>query len=378
MQASRGESAAADDLRGRLLEVIDRGSNANLPEDELDALARDVFSYQFAWNPLYRAYCERRGATPGTVRRWLDIPSVPTDAFKAVPLVCGDAANAAVVFRTSGTTGGSARRGSHYLLDTGLYSAALLEGFRTQLLPDRPSMRILSLVPDPGQAPDSSLSFMIGEVMAAFGAEGSGYFVSTSGPLTGNLVAALRAAESDGVAVLLAGTSFAFMHLLDSLRETETAFRLAPSSRVMDTGGFKGRSREVGRDDLYSLIGEGLGIGAEYIVNEYGMTEMSSQLYDGAAGSAPPLGAPRIHRGPPWTRTVAVDPETLAPVHPGSSGILRHLDLANLYSVAALQTADLGVIAADGGVELLGRAPGAEARGCSIAMDELLDLIDRR
>ncbi len=108
------------------------------------------------------------------------------------------------------------------------------------------------------------------------------------------------------------------------------------------------------------------------------MTEMSSQLYDGAAGSAPALGAPRVHRGPGWVRTVAVDPETLQPVTPGKTGILRHLDLANVHSVAALQTADLGVVREDGAIELHGRATGAEARGCSIAVDELLEVMGRR
>ena len=143
----------------------------------------------------------------------------------------------------------------------------------------------------------------------------------------------------------------------------------------MDTGGYKGRSREVGRSDLYRMLSDRLGVPTTFIVNEYGMTEMSSQFYDGVAGSAASVIAERRHLGPGWVRSVAVDPETLEALPPGRMGILRHVDLANLYSVAAIQTSDLGTIEADG-IVLRGRAPAAEARGCSMAVEELMRMID--
>ncbi|HEX7241001.1 MAG TPA: hypothetical protein VF263_12085, partial [Longimicrobiaceae bacterium] len=178
------------------------------------------------------------------------------------------------------------------------------------------------------------------------------------------LRAALREAEADGVPVCVLGTSFAFVHWLDAAGER---YALPAGSRVMDTGGFKGRSREVTREELYAALGEQLGVGAEWCVNEYGMTEMSSQFYDGVAGVA----APRLHRAPAWVRTRAVDPETLEALPDGETGVLRHWDLANLGSVMAVQTADLGMVTPDG-IRLLGRARGAEARGCSLAMDQFL------
>jgi hypothetical protein len=144
----------------------------------------------------------------------------------------------------------------------------------------------------------------------------------------------------------------------------------------MDTGGFKGRSREVTRDELYAAIHDRLGIAPAWSVNEYGMTEMSSQFYDGAAGSAPPPGE-RLHVAPSWVRTHAADPETLRPLPDGEVGVLRHWDLANLHSVMAIQTADLGYTT-PAGFRVLGRATGAEARGCSIAMDELLSALQSR
>ncbi|HEX8904236.1 MAG TPA: hypothetical protein VF771_05300, partial [Longimicrobiaceae bacterium] len=154
---------AATELRQRLLAVIARGAHAPLDEAELDALALAVFAHQYAGNAPYRAWCDRRHATPETVRSWADVPAVPTDAFKAAALVCGDPAAAAAVFRTSGTTRGRERRGTHYLADLSLYDAALRAGFAAHLLPDGARPRVLSLVPSPADLPDSSHSHMVGE-----------------------------------------------------------------------------------------------------------------------------------------------------------------------------------------------------------------------
>ena len=368
----RGQPAEA--LRERLLAVIARGAHAPMGDGELDALAREVFAHQYACNAPYRAFCDRRGITPEAVGGWMDVPAVPTDAFKAAALVCGDPAGAAAVFRTSGTTQGRERRGTHYLPDLSLYDAALRAGFAAHLLADGARPVVLSLVPSPSGLPDSSLSHMIGEVMRDFGAPGSGWFVSADGGIAHReLSDALRAAEADGAPVCIPGTAFAFVHWLDALRAAGERFRLPEGSRVMDTGGFKGRSREVTREELYAAIEDRLGIAPAWCVNEYGMTEMSSQFYDGVAGSAAAPGE-RLHVGPAWVRTVAADPETLRPLPHGEIGVLRHCDLANLDSVMAIQTADLG-FTTPGGFRVLGRARGAEARGCSIAMDERLSAL---
>jgi hypothetical protein len=374
--ASPDAPSSAPNLRDRLLDVIARGAHAPLPDAEFDALARAVFAHQYACNAPYRAYCDRRGATPETVATWLDVPAVPTDAFKAAALVCGDPAACEAVFRTSGTTQGTERRGTHYVPDLSLYDAALRAGFTAHLLPDRARPLVLSLVPSPADLPDSSLSHMVGEVVRDYGAEGSGFFVSPDGGIAHERLGdALRAAEREGTPVCIPGTAFAFVHWLDALAESGERFHLPDGSRVMDTGGFKGRSREVTRAELYAVIEDRLGIAPTWCVNEYGMTEMSSQFYDGVAGAAPPVDA-RLHVGPAWVRTQAADPETLRPLPHGQVGVLRHVDLANLNSVAAIQTADLGVTLPDG-FRVLGRARGAEARGCSIAMDELLTALRR-
>jgi hypothetical protein len=365
----------SDSLQHTLLETIRAGTP--IDDARFDALARAVFAHQYALNEPYRRFCERRGASPASLDRWTEIPAVPTDAFKAAALVCGDPADAAAVFRTSGTTAGAERRGTHYVPDLALYDAALRRGFARHLLPDGARPRFLSLVPPADHLPDSSLSHMVGELMGEVAAPGSAYFISGSfGIDHDGLAAALRAAEADDVPVCIPGTAFAFVHWLDEAAARGAVYRLPRGSRVMDTGGFKGRSREVTRGELYEALSARLGIGPEWMVNEYGMTEMGSQFYDGVAGHADADPAARLHVGPPWVRTRATDPETLALLPHGEVGVLRHWDLANLGSVACIQTADLGITSPEG-FRVLGRATGAEARGCSLAMDDLLSALRR-
>lgn len=361
-------------LRTQILARIRAGDSGTLPDEEFNRLALAVFGHQFRENAPYRAYCERRGVTPQGVGHWSEVPAVPTDAFKAAPLVCGGAEAATVVFRTSGTTAGSARRGEHYVPDLTLYDAALRAGFAAHLLPEGGRMRMLSLIPSPAEVPDSSLSHMIGEVVEEFGAEGSGYYLRDGALRREAMVPALREAEASGAPVCLLGTSFAFVHLLDALRDGGERIALPEGSRIMDTGGFKGRSREVSREELYGEFHERLGVPGEWCVNEYGMTEMGSQFYDGVAGRS----GPRLYHPPPWVRTQVVDPETLRPLAVGGVGVLRHWDLVNLGSVMALQTADLGELHPEGGFRVLGRARGAEARGCSLATEELLEALEKK
>ena len=159
-------------------------------------------------------------------------------------------------------------------------------------------------------------------------------------------------------AILLLGTAIAFVRLLDAIK----SLPLPPGSRVMETGGYKGHTREVPREELHAQISAKLGVARPAIVSEYGMCELSSQFY-----TRPTLHAPRstVFTGPPWTRVMVVDPETGREAHEGGRGLIRIFDLANRGSVLAIQTEDVGVRRGDG-FELLGRAPQAEARGCSL------------
>ena len=178
-------------------------------------------------------------------------------------------------------------------------------------------------------------------------------------------LAALKASLAPAIQarrpVLLAGTAFNFVHTLDALADAGLSFRLPPGSCVLETGGYKGRSRELTRPELHAAISAGFGLPEAAIVREYGMSELGSQAYDRVAGQ----GGPRAFRFPPWARVRVIDPESGTEAGPGATGRLRIVDLANVWSVAAGQTEDLAVRCADG-FELLGRAPAAEPRGCSL------------
>ena len=350
------------------------------PDDVFERWAQRVFAYQFETNPVYAAYVGRRGVTPSQLAHWSEIPWVPASAFKAVPLVSGDSSRVQRVFRTSGTTG-AGRRGEHHVLDLDLYKHSLVPNMRRHLYsggPGRPDgeepiLPILALAPAPAQAPESSLSYMLGVALEVLSGGEGGFFVVRNGMIdTVGLSAALVGATARGTPILLAGTAFAFVHWLEWLGEQSERFNLPPGSLIMETGGFKGRSRVLERPEFYAALSEAHGVPFEAIVNEYGMTELLSQFYDGpfVANSDRDLEA-RRHVPPPWVRTRVLDSNTLSALPMGEPGLLCHYDLANAGSVMAVLTEDMGV-AVDDGFRVFGRVQGAEARGCSIAMDDLL------
>ena len=369
--------------------AFEESSGEPWPDDVFERWALRVFAYQFETNPVYAAYVGKRSVTPSQLAHWSEIPWVPASAFKAVPLVSGDSPRVQRVFRTSGTTA-AGRRGAHHVLDLDLYKHSLVPNMRRHLYsggpgglggpggPDRPDgegpmLPILALAPAPAQAPESSLSFMLGVALEVLSGGEGGFFVTLDGVIdTVGLSAALVEATARETPVLLAGTAFAFVHWLDWLKEQVGGFNLPPGSLIMETGGFKGRSRVLERPEFYAALSEAHGVPCEAIVNEYGMTELLSQFYDGPveATSGMALEA-RRHVPPPWVRTRVLDPSTLSPLPTGEPGLLCHYDLANAGSVMAVLTEDLG-IAVDDGFRVLGRAQGAEARGCSLAMDDLL------
>lgn len=366
-------------LAAELSELFARGATAPLDDDAFARHAGRVLDYAIRHVPAYAGYCRARGVEGGDVAGWQHIPAVPTAAFKELRLLAAGA-TAEAVFRTSGTTRGPERRGEHHVASLALYRASLRSTFRAALLPEGPALRFVSLMPAPAELPDSSLAWMIGDVMEAFGAPGGGVFADTRGLDGKGLAGAIDAAIADDAPVLLLGTSAAFIHWLDDLAADGRRFRLPEGSRLMDTGGFKGKGRSVPPGELRAAYGDRLGLRAHACVNEYGMTEMLSQRYDTAlrdhhaghpAGDRDPSG-PRPKFGPPWLRSVAADPETLAPLPPGQPGLLRHVDLANLGSVPAIQTEDFGRVDERGRAYVEGRATGAQPRGCSIAMDLLL------
>lgn len=350
---------------------------ARWADARFDALARQVFAYQTAHNAPYAAFCAARGVDAEALTSYLEIPAVPTDVFKHVALTTGQPTIR--TFLTSGTTQGA--RGAHRFATLELYRAALHGPFERACNPGSRRMRMLALVPSPHDAPESSLSFMVGELLARWGDERSAFFVERAGEdgaLTLGVEAFERAlveAEAEGVVTMVLGTGFAFVECFDRIARS---VRLADGSRVMETGGFKGRSREIGRAQLYDLFEDRMGVARQMCVSEYSMTELSSQAYTAHLRHAvrgDTLDDPAPGDGlwaPPWARIDLVDPLTFAPVADGQVGLIRWTDLANLDSVCAVQTSDLGVRHPSGALMMLGRAPESELRGCGLMIEEIV------
>ncbi|HSG05601.1 MAG TPA: long-chain fatty acid--CoA ligase, partial [Nitrospiria bacterium] len=236
-----------------------------------NGMALQVFEYQYAHNPVYRAFCIDKAKTPDTVETWKDIPVVPTGAFKDLDLSCGPAEK---VFLTSGTTGGPEKRGRHPVMGLELYRESILANFSSHLLPDRARMRMFILTGSPHTWKHSSLAHMMEVVRGAFGADGSDYYINDSGLEEDRLISDLKTAIRQKRPVFLLGITLAFYQLMERLRLDGYKFSLPAGSRIMDTGGFKGRRIQLSKESLYSWYQDVLGIPSPHIVNEYGMTEM--------------------------------------------------------------------------------------------------------
>lgn len=333
---------------------------------------------QAASNPVYRDLCGTAALASGSGGDWRDIPAIPAAAFKEWDVTSLPKSGRVRVFCSSGTTGHTPSRHYHSEESLALYDDSLWAWFGPHLTADRDSaaLRFMSLTPSSDDAPHSSLAHMMDTVArrwwwpeaavpgrAFFGRVDSGDAWQVPAE---DVVESLAAAERSGLPVLLAGTAFNFVHLFDGMAALGSHLALPSGSRAMETGGYKGRSRALTRAELHEAIRERLGIRPECIVSEYGMSELSSQAYDGVAGAAD---RQRVFRLPPWARALVVSAENGREVPEGGTGLLRLLDLANVWSAMAVQTADLAVRRNDG-FELLGRAPASEARGCSLRSPE--------
>ncbi len=271
-------------------------------------------------------------------------------------LACGPAER---VYRSSGTTAGLDRRASHPVPDVDVYRTAALTGFSLAVLPRGLRRRFVVAAPERASHPSSSLGEMVSWLRETYDDDGMPSCLDAAGVDEERLAHALERVAGGPPIVLLAVTS-ALLRLVDWADAHDRGFSLPSGSLVIDTGGCKGYERDVPRADVLAAYRRVLDVPAEHVMNEYGMTELGSQLY--ARGDGP-------LRPPPWLRVVPCDLRTGRAVAPGDVGCLRFFDLANLGSVMAVQTEDLGRVR-EGGIELLGRAPGAVTRGCSLLVDE--------
>jgi hypothetical protein len=340
-------------------------------EQEFNSLALAGFALQFNAVEAYGRLCRARNVSPGTLVHWSEIPPVPTAAFKELDLTSIVPGQRARVFHSSGTSGQAASRHFHDAESLSVYESSLLAWFRIHFLsgwPEDKRIRMILLAPPPEAARHSSLAHMLAVVKREFGTDDSFFSgkVGADGAWTQDLdavISSLSGAAARNGPLALLGTAFSFVHLLDYLGARELRFKLPAGSRVMETGGYKGRSREVPKSELHALMIEYLLVPPSHIVCEYGMSELGSQAYQSQLSKWRADDAAFYF--PPWARAQIISPETGREVAEGESGLLRVFDLANVRSVLAVQTEDLGIRRGIG-FELLGRAQRAEPRGCSL------------
>ena len=278
-------------------------------ENEFNVLALELFALQFKHNAAYRKICEARRLTPKVVEHWTQIPAVPTAVFKELDLTCLALAERTTVFNSSGTTEQRPSRHFHSPESLAVYEASLWPWFQANVTIGAPNsdsacfllgvvhadseigapmarqLQLIILTPPPAQAPHSSLVHMFETIRRKLGAAETAFVgkLASDGSWTLNFDVTLAALNSSLVTrhpSLLLGTAFSFVHLLDYLTERNLRYDLPAGSRVMETGGYKNRSRSIPKTELHQLIAEKLGVPPLHIISEYGMSELSSQAYD--------------------------------------------------------------------------------------------------
>lgn len=361
----RRESEA---LHARVRRFAATGSDS----EPFDTLALDIARFQAKHSDGYGRLVAARGTSFESVA---DLPAVPADAFRMSRVAVHAAGQDEACFTTSGTTG--AATGRHPMRTLSTYRELSLGFGRMGLAPTRGPRTVVALAE---WTPSSSLARMMEFFMVAFDGRSldAGEFdarsaerwlVRSSEIDRPGLHRAADLAASRSEPLLLLATSFALVALTDELGDA--TLPLPEGSVVMQTGGFKGRTREVEPSQLRARVALALDLSERRVVGEYGMTELTSQLYEGTLPESPLEGPPGVYLAPPWLRVEPVDPLTLEPVGAGEEGIARFVDLGNVDSALVVVTQDR-IRKSGGGIELLGRRPGAPARGCSLAVEQML------
>jgi hypothetical protein len=348
--------------------------------DSFEALALAIAEYQARHSPAFARLVERHGGTLGTVDT---IPAVPSDAFRLTRVAVHPEAGDVVRFVTSGTT--EAQRGTHPFRTTATYADLAVRFGRAALVPEGSAPRVVALAAPPTDPPSSSLTFMMALFMERFEPErvepdrGPRWLLGRAGPDVPALREQAQFAARQGRPLLVLATSLALLALVRAL--DGAGLELPARSVVMQTGGYKGRDVQVSGAELRREVARAFAIDEAAVVSEYGMTELTSQLYEGTCPGAALAGPPELYLAPPWLRVTAVDPVSLLPVPAGEVGLARFVDLGNVDSAVAVVTRDR-IRVRGPGIELFGRDPGAPPRGCSLSVEALLsgepDALGRR
>jgi Acyl-protein synthetase, LuxE len=317
----------------------------HLNEGDFNAIALDIFRFQFERNEIFRRYADAIGADPGKVIHYSQVPFLPVSFFKTAPVVTGISLPEKIFF-SSGTTG--TERSRHNILDLSVYDESLVKGFEGfyGLIE---TYNIFALTPDPQQKPDSSLIYMISKWILKSKSKASGFYLDRQGVLA----KLLEECKSAGKRTLLIGLSYA---LVDFAEKFPIAL---PGAVIMETGGMKGKRKEMIREELHAFLSERFC--CKNIHSEYGMTELLSQAYAQENGH---------FKTPSWMKVLVRDTnDPLSLIPDGKTGGINIIDLANFNSCSFLSLQDLGKINGDGTFEVLGRFDFSDLRGCNLMMN---------
>lgn len=310
--------------------------------NEFDSLAMEIFRFQYSSNTVYGTYCNHLGKSPSNVLHPSEIPFLPIEFFKSKNVVSTKNKPEAI-FESSGTTQNTTSK--HYVADLSLYERSFMEAFTLFYGPVE-ELCILALLPSYLERSGSSLVYMVNELVSRSQHPDSGFYLYN----LKDLHQKLKAQEASGSKTLLIGVSFA---LLDLAEQFPIPLKY---TTIMETGGMKGRRKELIRAELHDVLKDAFKVLS--IHSEYGMTELLSQAYSQGNG---------IFKAPPWMKILTRDTEDpLSLQSDGKTGGLNVIDLANIHSCSFIATQDLGKTYANGTFEVLGRFDNSDIRGCNL------------
>lgn len=323
---------------GRRLRQIER--------EDYEKLTLAVFRFQARYNAVYASYLSLTGRRAEDIRRLEEIPFLPIQLFKTQAVQTGNW-GPETIFTSSGTTGLTTSR--HYVRDLEAYANNTRLGFEC-FYGSIEQYCLLALLPSYLERQGSSLAYMAQRFIEWSGCDRSGFFLHDLAALNDTL----QACKAAGKKGILLGVSFALWELAERYPQDLSGFI------IMETGGMKGRRREITRADLHRILKDAFK--AKDIHSEYGMTELLSQAYSKGNGLFDPSPTMRVR-----TREIT-DP--FSPQSTGKTGVINIIDLANVDTISFIATEDLGKVYADGSFEILGRLDAGDLRGCNLMVSD--------
>ncbi len=348
-------------LTDQVLRFLEAGVDSYIP-DFNDWCLR-MFAFHYEVNSIFREFCDAKKVRPGDISRWQDIPMVYNDMFKT-HLVASFPLEKSVMGCLTGGTTSLTQRGRIFRDEEGKKLVFTANRIMTgsYLFPDFEEgkrCRILVLAPSPELAPSMGMAIGIDQTRRHFGTEDSMFLLGRTGIDIKNLLKALRDAEETCTPVALIGATSAYVYFFQACKRKKMKFQLPPGSRICDGGGYRGRFGKVSREDYYAMVEERLGIPNSHCVNVLGEAETATNLFDDSlrrqVKGLPPR--ERTRPVPPWSRVLAMSVDDLSPLPDGEVGLLAHWDLANVPTVLAVITDNLGYTTDNGtACEMVGRA----------------------